>query len=336
MIRVGILVPIYNVGKYIERCARSLFEQTYSNIEYVFVNDCSTDNSIAILENILREYPNRTPHVKIVHHKSNRGSAASRNSGLDNSKADFLMFVDADDWLEKNATELLLQKQQETDADIVYGNAFMHTPCEISELQECEYRDKHDMMLCYSRFTPGYTMVIWRRLIRKSLFSENNIRWIEGLNYAEDKYILSQLAYYSERFCKLNKPIYHYNRLNENSLVAAIANNQFNLNAFKQEIGNLQATEDFFSQKNNEYFCESAKAKLQYLKRQMNLALAASSKEGFEIAAKYINATDPFFWSTIGWNRGKFHRKLYGNYFYMKYSPLIKRPVKRIYSLIKK
>ena len=53
MIRVGILVPIYNVGKYIERCARSLFEQTYSNIEYVFVNDCSTDNSIAILENIL-------------------------------------------------------------------------------------------------------------------------------------------------------------------------------------------------------------------------------------------------------------------------------------------
>ena len=147
MIRVGILVPIYNVGKYIERCARSLFEQTYSNIEYVFVNDCSTDNSIAILENILREYPNRTPHVKIVHHKSNRGSAASRNSGLDNSKADFLMFVDADDWLEKNATELLLQKQQETDADIVYGNALMHTASEISELQECEYRDKRDMML---------------------------------------------------------------------------------------------------------------------------------------------------------------------------------------------
>ena len=71
--KVSILVPVYGVEKYIERCVRSLFEQTYENIEYVFVDDCTKDKSIEILNSVLAEYPNRKKQAKILHHDKNRG-----------------------------------------------------------------------------------------------------------------------------------------------------------------------------------------------------------------------------------------------------------------------
>ena len=76
---ISILIPVYNVEKFIERCARSVFEQTYENLEYVFVDDCSPDKSIQILERVLAEYPKREKQTKIIHHDKNRGVAAARN-----------------------------------------------------------------------------------------------------------------------------------------------------------------------------------------------------------------------------------------------------------------
>lgn len=76
---VSVLLPVYNVGPYIEKCCRSLFEQTCANIEYIFVDDCSTDNSINIIEQVSSEYPVRSGHVQIIRHQKNRGLAASRN-----------------------------------------------------------------------------------------------------------------------------------------------------------------------------------------------------------------------------------------------------------------
>ena len=107
--KVSILVPVYGVEKYIKRCARSLFEQTYDNIEYIFVDDCTQDRSIDILEEVLKEYPNRKNQVKILHHAKNRGLSASRNTALDASTGDYLMHVDADDYLHVDAIALLIK-----------------------------------------------------------------------------------------------------------------------------------------------------------------------------------------------------------------------------------
>ena len=119
MYKVSILVPIFGVEKYIERCARSLFEQTYSNLEYIFVNDCTPDKSVEVLENVMVNYPERIENVKILTHEKNRGVAAVRNTALDNACGDFVSLVDSDDWLELDAVELLVSKQLKTDADIV-------------------------------------------------------------------------------------------------------------------------------------------------------------------------------------------------------------------------
>lgn len=73
MLKVSIAIPVYGVEKFIERCACSVFEQTYKNIEYLFVNDCTKDKSIEILQSVIKKYPHREPHVKIINHGVNRG-----------------------------------------------------------------------------------------------------------------------------------------------------------------------------------------------------------------------------------------------------------------------
>ena len=82
---VSILTPVYRAEKYIERCTRSLFEQTYENLEYIFVDDCAPDHSIQLLQQVLAEYPKREKQTKIIHHEKNRGVAAARNTAVENA-----------------------------------------------------------------------------------------------------------------------------------------------------------------------------------------------------------------------------------------------------------
>ena len=96
MHKISIIVPIYNVEQYIERCARSLFEQTYDDIEYVFVDDCSPDNSLNILYEVLNDYPHRISNVKIIRHIENKGLTAARNSGLEVATGDYIAHCDSD------------------------------------------------------------------------------------------------------------------------------------------------------------------------------------------------------------------------------------------------
>ncbi len=100
---ISILVPIYGVEKYIERCSRSLFGQTYFNIEYIFVDDCTKDNSIGILKKVLMDYPLRAKKVKIVSHSTNRGLSAARNTALTHAEGAYIMHVDSDDYLSECA-----------------------------------------------------------------------------------------------------------------------------------------------------------------------------------------------------------------------------------------
>ena len=329
MYKVSILVSFFNVEDCIERCARSLFAQTYGNLEYVFIDDCSQDRSVSVLKDVARDYPDRADEIKLIRSSSNRGVAASRNIAIENSSGEFICFVDSDDWLELDAVELLVKKQQTIDADIVYGNALIHASEGVTELKERDYLDKHEMMTCYSRFTPGYTMVLWRRLIRASLFRDFDIKAIDGLDYSEDKNLLTKVAYYAHRVCHLDKIVYHYNRMNEHSLVAVALKKVFPLSAHQQEIGNMQAVADFFqNNKEEEFYLESSRALLRFLRTCMNEALMVSSRKGFYAMVDCINRTNSMFWDEIGWNSWK--RFFWGDYCFMKTFPKVKRIVKQI------
>ena len=97
MYKVSILVPVHNVEKFIEKCARSLFEQTYENLEYVFVDDCSPDKSMDVLERVVDEYPTRKSQIKVVRNAVNKGASESKNIAVANATGEFVSFVDSDD-----------------------------------------------------------------------------------------------------------------------------------------------------------------------------------------------------------------------------------------------
>ena len=197
MLTVSILVPIYKVERYIERCAQSLFEQTYPFIEYVFVNDSTPDKSVEVLCQVLEDYPQRKRSVKLINHERNKGVAAARNTLLDNAEGDFICYVDADDWLEKKAIEVLVRKQSESNADIVSGSCFIHYADCIKELTNDCLLSKEERLIQQLKDTWTMDTFIWGRIIRRSLFEDNHIRCMEGFNYAEDRYQFVQLSYFA-------------------------------------------------------------------------------------------------------------------------------------------
>lgn len=119
MVKVSVIVPIYNVEKYIEDCAKSLFQQTLNDIEYIFVNDCTPDNSIKILKEVLDAYPERKNQVKIVNLEVNSGQAAVRKRGISEATGEFVIFCDGDDWVDKNMYQRLYDCAIQHNYDIV-------------------------------------------------------------------------------------------------------------------------------------------------------------------------------------------------------------------------
>lgn len=291
MYKVSILVPIYGVEQYIERCSRSLFEQTYQNLEYVFVNDCSPDGSVAVLNEVIADYPNRKDDIVIVDHKLNRGLAAARNTGLDNSSGSFVICVDSDDWLEPNAIELLVNGQSENNADIVTGGYLVHNDeAEPDMLKGRYYKDKEQMVLQMMQRT--WDHFVAGRLVRRSLFVDNEVQWEEGLDVAEDRYIMSILAYYSLESVSIDEVIYHYERRNCHALTKS-SDGKSLLRNNNQELRNLLLLERFFRDKETVYQKECSRCVMDQLVNNWKTALSFSDKtEYYDIVRMIDNRPD--------------------------------------------
>lgn len=219
--KVSILVPIFGVEKYIERCARSLFEQTYDNIEYIFVNDCSKDNSMKVLESLIKAYPKRKKQIHIINHDINKGLAASRNTAVNYCTGDFIMHVDSDDYLDLDTVECTMREQQRGNYDIVSFGFYK------------EYKNKtivqnpinivNPIEMCKAIIERNAFIGIWGRLYKTKLYKENGIYASEGNNMGEDYQIAPCLMFYADSIYNLQIPKYHYNLMNEGSYVNSIS-----------------------------------------------------------------------------------------------------------------
>ena len=121
MKKISLLIPIYGVENYIEQCARSLFSQSYTSIEYIFVDDCTKDRSIEILQSVMEDYPDRKEDILLIRHEHNKGLGAARRTAFEAATGEYIMHVDSDDMLPSNAVELLTIKAEESHADIIDG-----------------------------------------------------------------------------------------------------------------------------------------------------------------------------------------------------------------------
>ena len=116
---VSVIIPVYNAEKYIERCARSLFEQTLEDIEYIFVNDCSLDESIQILDQTMQYYPHRRSQVKVISHQANMGQAKTRLTGMQLAKGEYVIHCDSDDWVDSALYEKMYSIAKSNELDVV-------------------------------------------------------------------------------------------------------------------------------------------------------------------------------------------------------------------------
>ena len=118
-IHVSILMPIYKVEKYLEKTLDSIFTQTYPYLDYVFVNDCSPDNSLQVLINTIEKHRIEKSRYTIINHEQNEGIAVSRTDCIAHAKGEYVFFVDSDDWIEKNAVEQMVTATKAGAIDIV-------------------------------------------------------------------------------------------------------------------------------------------------------------------------------------------------------------------------
>ena len=330
MYKVSILVPIYGVEKYIERCARSLFEQTYSNLEYIFVNDCTPDKSMEVLENLMVNYPERIENVKILTHEKNRGVAAVRNTALDNACGEFVSLVDSDDWLELDAIELLVSKQLKTDADIVTGNAYMHYEDRVEELVEKKYQDKNQMLLQQLKDTWTMDTFIWGRIYRRSLFENNHIRCMEGCNYAEDRYQVVRLTYFAESFATVNDFVYNYEKRNDSSItVQQKENMSVYLRNQYQHLQNWIGIRDFFSDKEKSYYQLAVSNSSCLLKMNLNWALKFQTEKDFMNIVSLIEENEDCM-KALGWKTSGIKGAFLHNYYCMWLKQLVKRATRSV------
>ncbi len=287
--KVSILVPVYNVEKYIERCARSLFEQTYADIEYLFVDDCSPDHSIEVLKRVIREYPNREKNVRIIKHEVNRGLAAARNTAVDNCKTDFLFHIDSDDFLELDAIEILVKQRKKGDFDIVTGNANVLYPDKTKKLREKESTNKQEIILDYIR--PHYSHVIWGRLIRKSLYTDNNIFAAEGYNIGEDHQVTPRLFYYANSFSSIDDCIYNYDCTNANSYTGQSSDAKKFAQKVLQDIKAFDILRNFFDSKPERIYIDSVNNRMaRYIYYHAPILADMQQKEDFYSAWHFFYA----------------------------------------------
>lgn len=217
MNKVSVVIPIHNSSLYIKKCVTCLFKQTLKEVEYIFVDDASSDDSVNIIKKTLKEYPKRALQCKFIYNKENLGVSSSRNKGLMIASGEFISFCDNDDWMDKNMLLCMYHHAKSNKSDIVLCDA-ISVNGNTKKILHIQYpnTDKINALRSYiaSTWNP-----IWNMLIKRNLFFDNNIFFPKGKNMCEDYYVSTKLLLNSINPIHINKALYYYNRSNPKSLL---------------------------------------------------------------------------------------------------------------------
>ena len=216
MVKISVIIPVFNVENYLSRCLDSVINQTLKDIEIICVDDGSTDNSF----NILNDYKNADDRIQ-VYQQENGGHSAATNSGLKHVNGDYIFFVDSDDWIELDALEKLYNNAIENDSDLVLYDSIEHLPENqfrerrygiLNELKNDVFDYKSEKRLILNSF-----YVQWSKLYKTSFFRQHNLK-LPDFRLYEDIGLNVAAITFAKRITYLPEILYHYNRLNDSSL----------------------------------------------------------------------------------------------------------------------
>jgi len=213
MSKVSVIIPVYKVEAFIERCTRSLMTQTLDDVEYIFVDDASPDRSMDIVRQIISEYPYRD--AKIIVHEQNRGLPSARNTGLSIAKGDYIYHCDSDDWLEPVALEKVYYCATENDADFVYCDFYLSFGASERYMRTPNYSSPDDMLR--KGFLGGSMKYnVWNKLIKRDIYKDSGVLFPDGYGMGEDMTII-KLSSFAQKISFVHEALYHYVKLNSNA-----------------------------------------------------------------------------------------------------------------------
>ena len=206
MPKVSVIVPVYNVEKYIERCIKTLITQTLSDIEIIFVDDGSKDNSKKIIEKYLKLYPNKLKYL----YKENGGLSSARNYGIPYAKGEYIAFLDSDDYIEPTMYEEMYNTAQKEKSDMVECDFIWEYP--NKQVYDCGviYNGKKDAL-------EKARVVAWNKLIKRDIIEKEKIEFPNGLRY-EDVEFFYKILPSLNKISFVKKYFIHYIQ-RENSIV---------------------------------------------------------------------------------------------------------------------
>lgn len=209
---ISVVVPVYQVENYLHRCVDSILNQTYRDLEVILVDDGSPDDSSVICD----EYAEKDSRVKVIHQK-NAGAAAARNVGLRNAKGDFVAFVDADDWLEKDMYQRLSDALISQNADIACSGCYVDEKdsSEALTIDVLKYNSPKEFLQGAITGQNHALIALWSKLYRRQVF--DGVSFVEGIT-SDDCVIAIDICAKQPKLVILSEAYYHYNHDNDGSI----------------------------------------------------------------------------------------------------------------------
>ncbi len=195
MVKVSVIIPIYNPAQYFIKCLESLCNQTLQDIEILCINDCSTDDSLSLIQ----KFAKNDSRIKVINLDKNQGAAVARNIGIKNACGEYLGFVDSDDFIDRNFYEKLYTKAKIKNAEVVKGNIVVLCPESKSIINDAVLQNAENL---YFNFTSA--------IYKKSFVKENKIEFLEGLIYFEDTYFTIKSALFYKKIESVTDVFYYY------------------------------------------------------------------------------------------------------------------------------
>lgn len=235
--KVSVIIPVYRVEKFIEKCAASLFSQTLDDVEFIFVDDASPDNSMAVLEKCIQQYPQRKAQIRMLTHKENKGLPAARNTGLAVASGEYVFHCDSDDFVEPDMLETLYDEAKKKDADIVWCDWYLSFEHNERYMKQPDYATPMEALKAMLAGLMKFN--VWNKLVRRRLYVDNQIAFPAGYAMGEDMTMMLLFAV-AGKVAYIPQAFYHYVKLNTEAY-----SQNFSLNHLESVKHNIRTVELF-------------------------------------------------------------------------------------------
>lgn len=217
-IKVSVIIPVYGVEAFVGRCVESVMLQTYTDLEVIIVDDKSADGSMGIVEEVVRRYPER--NVKILHHEVNKGLPSARNTGLAAATGEYVYHFDGDDYADPDLIADMVAATDGGRVDVVYSDWTLSYETSERYMPQPMVETPGQMLEQILRGRMKYN--VWNKLVRRSLYEENDIRFPDGYGMGEDMTMIKTVAV-ARSVSYVPKAHYHYVKTNAGAMTENVS-----------------------------------------------------------------------------------------------------------------